>query len=179
MMMLRGLGDQRWLKRDRDWARLAHRYSSHPKLLRCWLLASRVGDGMLWFGLMLGLPLLDHLRGPLVAQQMVELGLVNLTLYLALKRIVGRPRPYAECSDIRICTRSVDTFSFPSGHTLHAVSYAILLGWHYPLFSTPLWSLALLVASSRVTLGLHYLSDVMVGAGIGALTAGAALWLVL
>ena len=61
----------------------------------------------------------------------------------------------------------LDEFSFPSGHTLHAVSFTVValagisqLAWLLVPFTT-------LVAMSRVVLGLHYVSDVLVGALIG------------
>jgi undecaprenyl-diphosphatase len=84
-------------------------------------------------------------------------------------------RQWARSARTATCARALDKHSFPSGHTLHAVAFATLLSFHYPSFSVPLWGFALRVASSRIVLGLHYPSDVIVGAGIGALTAGTAL----
>jgi undecaprenyl-diphosphatase len=61
----------------------------------------------------------------------------------------------------------LDKFSFPSGHTLHAVAFTTL-AWHYhPLLGMALMPFTCVVALSRIVLGLHYPSDVLAGALIG------------
>jgi undecaprenyl-diphosphatase len=47
----------------------------------------------------------------------------------------------------------LDKFSFPSGHTLHAVAFAVVFSWHFPLIGVALVPLVLLIALSRVALG--------------------------
>jgi undecaprenyl-diphosphatase len=73
--------------------------------------------------------------------------------------------------------KTLDQFSFPSGHTMHAVGFSIVaLSYHPELF----WLLvpfAALVALSRPILGLHYPSDVVAGAALGALIASISLTL--
>ena len=70
----------------------------------------------------------------------------------------------------------LDEFSFPSGHTLHAVAFtAVACAW-YPPLALLLVPFALLVAASRVVLGLHYPSDVLAAIAIGgALATGSIL----
>jgi len=65
----------------------------------------------------------------------------------------------------------LDKFSFPSGHTLHAVGFALILAHHFPALAPAVFGFALLVAVSRPVLGLHYPSDVLAGAAIGACLA--------
>lgn len=65
----------------------------------------------------------------------------------------------------------LDRFSFPSGHTLHAVCFTLVACAHYPGLLLLLVPFTLLVAASRLILGLHWLSDVIAGAGIGGLMA--------
>jgi len=72
---------------------------------------------------------------------------------------------------IRACTRTLDEFSFPSGHTLHSVAFSLILTVYYPMFALFVWPFTILIAVSRIVLGLHYPSDVIVGALIGAITA--------
>jgi undecaprenyl-diphosphatase len=67
----------------------------------------------------------------------------------------------------------LDQFSFPSGHTLHAVSFSILMVAHCPQLAWLVVPFALAVAASRLVLGLHYPSDVLAGAALGALIAAA------
>ena len=107
---------------------------------------------------------------------MTAVGLVNLLLYASLKRYVGRPRPFVDCPGIRACTRALDRYSFPSGHMLHASAFGLLLAAHHPALAAPLLAFALLVAASRVVLGLHYPSDVLAATGIGSGLALGSIW---
>jgi undecaprenyl-diphosphatase len=160
---------------DLRWAIALHRMAARPGALMLLVAASRLGDGVLWVAIALAIPLLGGPQGVPCAIQLVVVGATNLALYALLKRRVGRPRPFVACPDIRACARALDRYSFPSGHTLHAVASATLLSFHYPLFAIPLWIFAGLVMASRIVLGLHYPSDVAVGAVIGASTALVAL----
>ncbi len=161
-----------WIEADRRWALVFHRMAARPQTLLLLVWASRLGDGIAWYLLMFALPWFDRTNGWTATFAMAGLGLINLMLYLGLKRITGRPRPFVDCPGIHARTHTLDQFSFPSGHTLHAVSYALLLTWFYPnpSLALPLWGFAGIVAASRVVLGLHYPSDVLAGALTGAVT---------
>ena len=65
----------------------------------------------------------------------------------------------------------LDKYSFPSGHTLHAVAFSTLLIAGLPQLAGFLITFTLLVALSRMVLGLHYPSDVLIGALLGWLLA--------
>lgn len=132
---------------------------------------SRLGDGLAWGVIVAMLPWLDGGSGASRSAHLLALGALNLTLYLGLKHRIARPRPFAACASIEARTRALDAFSFPSGHTLHAVSFTIVLSHHYPVLSAMLWLFCLLIALSRVVLGLHYPSDVIFAAAMAALTA--------
>jgi undecaprenyl-diphosphatase len=137
--------------------------------------ASRLGDGPFWYALVLVLPLLygEAGRGP--ALQMALTALVGVGLYKLLKHRLVRERPYISFAGIRAAVPPLDRYSFPSGHTLHAVSLSIVATHHFPELGWALWPFAALVAASRPVLGLHYPTDVAAGAAIGALLAGASL----
>ncbi|MCW7536324.1 phosphatase PAP2 family protein [Aquabacterium sp. A7-Y] len=164
-----------WAQHDLLWTRRLHRAANHRSLVLLLALVSRLGNGVLWYAGMALLPLLGGSRGWACSLRMMALGLLNLTLYLLLKRWAGRPRPFVACADIRACTRALDQFSFPSGHTLHAVAFSVVLLQYYPLLAVVLVPFTLLIALSRVVLGLHYPSDVLAGAVIGALMAAGVL----
>ncbi len=65
--------------------------------------------------------------------------------------------------------------SFPSGHTSIAFSMATIFGHQYPKWRIPLYVGAGLVGLSRIYLGRHYASDVLMGAAVGTIT-GTVVW---
>jgi undecaprenyl-diphosphatase len=105
-------------------------------------------------------------------------GLVALGLYRGLKRWTRRPRPFRRHAGIVAHVPPLDEFSFPSGHTLHAVSFSLVALAYYPVLAPILLPFTLLVAASRVVLGLHYPSDVLAATGIGIGLASLSLWCV-
>jgi undecaprenyl-diphosphatase len=136
-------------------------------LTRLFALVSWLGNGKAWYALMLALPLVYGRAGFETAFLMAAAGLVGLFAYKAIKRRTHRLRPYA-CSDaIRLGARPLDAYSFPSGHTLHAVAFTLIVTERFPELAVVLVPFAVLVAASRVVLGLHYPSDVAMGAAIG------------
>ena len=138
---------------------------------RFFALVSWLGDWSFWA---LCGALLIAMQGtaalPLVLHIAVTGG-IGVLVYWLLKGHLVRERPFVSNGRIRCGAAPLDRYSFPSGHTLHAVSFTILLSRVEPVFL--LWCLpfAALVALSRVVLGLHYPSDVLVGAAIGATLA--------
>ena len=139
---------------------------------------SRLGDGVFWYGLMAAIALAGSHEGPAAALRMAFAGLCATALYKVLKRHCVRERPYVADPGILCGTAPLDRYSFPSGHTLHAVNFTILAAAFEPWLLGPLAPFALLVAASRVVLGLHYPSDVLAGALIGSTIAATtlALW---
>jgi undecaprenyl-diphosphatase len=79
---------------------------------------------------------------------------------------------------IRAWVAPLDEFSFPSGHTLHAVAFTLVALAHYPMLAWLLIPYSASVALSRVVLGLHYPSDVLAATAIGSVLAAVSLWLV-
>ena len=140
---------------------------------------SRLGDGVFWYVLMALMPLLRPDRGLLVSAQMLATGGVGLALYKLLKKKLVRERPFIGLIGIECVMPPLDRYSFPSGHTLHAVLFTVLAVTQVPVLAAVLVPFALLVAMSRVVLGLHYPSDVLVGAVLGgalAVASNAVLW---
>ncbi|HEU0224042.1 MAG TPA: phosphatase PAP2 family protein [Steroidobacteraceae bacterium] len=136
---------------------------------------SRLGDGMFWYALMTALAVLGGARGALAALHMALTGLGALALYKGLKRHIRRPRPCAAGRGIVALVAPLDQFSFPSGHTLHAVAFTAVASAWFPVLALPLLPFAALVALSRVVLGLHYPSDVLAAIAIGLALAGVSL----
>lgn len=146
----------------------------YPGVQRFFAVVSRLGDGGLWYLLMLALALSGP-RGARVAAQLALTGIVALVIYKQLKHRLVRERPCVTHAGIRIGVAPLDRYSFPSGHTLHAVSFTLVTTAHAPELAPILVPFALLVAASRVVLGLHYPTDVAAGAVIGTLLASVSL----
>ncbi len=132
---------------------------------------SRIGDGWIWYLIVVCLPWAGGAHGEAAAVRMFCVGAVNIVLYKIIKGWIARPRPCHACSGIRECVRTLDEFSFPSGHTLHSVACSVVLTAYYPAAAFFVWPLTIVIGVSRVVLGLHYPSDVLVGAVLGATTA--------
>lgn len=168
-MMTREQAISRLVAPDNRLMRRINRWNA-PRWFRWWmLLATRAGDGWLWG--MIGIALLlssdaNRFRAIEAAGFAVACGIL---MFHRVKRIFCRTRP----RDIEphcwanIVTR--DRFSFPSGHSTTAFAVALALGSFYPEVMPLLLLLAANVAISRVVVGMHFLSDVLVGSGAGAL----------
>ncbi len=163
---------------DAGWCLRSNRLCARSGALRYFAAVSRLGDGLFWYALMATLVVFDGMVGLRASLHLALTGLVALVLYKTLKRWTRRPRPFA--SDVRIhaWVAPLDEFSFPSGHTLHAVAFSLVAMAHYPLLAIVLIPFTASVALSRVVLGLHYPSDVLAATLIGSTLAGISLWLV-
>jgi undecaprenyl-diphosphatase len=138
---------------------------------------SRLGDGVVWYVLMAAMPLLVGLErwreGLQASLQMLLAGAAGLLLYKLLKKKLVRERPFIGLIGIECAMPPLDRYSFPSGHTLHAVTFTAIAISYVPQLAVVLVPFALLVAASRVVLGLHYPTDVLAGAVLGGLLAAA------
>ncbi len=129
--------------------------------------ATRAGDGWIWYltGFCI---LLFGGRNRLSAIAAAGLAaLLGAGIFILLKKLSGRTRP---CEIDPHCWAKVlppDQFSFPSGHTITAFAVAVALGESYPVLLPALLFCAFCIAASRILLGMHFLSDVLVAALLG------------
>jgi undecaprenyl-diphosphatase len=157
--------------RDHRLMRRVNRWPA-PRWIRVWMIcATRGGDGWLWYALGLVLLLFGGgQRFAAVGAASLAVG-VGIAVFLRLKRAARRKRP--SCFEPHCWAKLLppDQFSFPSGHTITAFAVAVSLARFYPELGVGLLFCAVSVAASRILLGMHFLSDVLAGAGIGTLLA--------
>lgn len=152
---------------DADLSARLRLHQQHSLLWRLAVFFAHSGDSWFWMaGLVLVWLLSDgawHNHAALLA-----IGVGGLAvLVLAIKFIVRRQRPPGEWGSIY---RNTDPHSFPSGHAARAFMLAVMaIGLGPAWFGLLLLVWAPLVCLARVITGVHYLSDVLAGAALGAL----------
>ena len=141
-----------------------------PRWLRLWMLwATRLGDGWLWYALAAALAAGGSRYQRVLAAGLLAAGLASATFSMT-KRRVRRPRPCDRAPHPAFLqVRPPDRYSFPSGHSINAFAIGTVLVLSLPPLWAPLSLVAISIAASRVVMGLHYLSDVVVGALLGVL----------
>jgi undecaprenyl-diphosphatase len=154
--------------RDHRLMRRVHRWRP-PRWFRLWMiLSTRGGDGWLWYVLsVLVLVFGGSTRYGAVTAAWTACS-TGAIIFLILKKLTGRRRPNALEPHCWATPLPPDQFSFPSGHTITAFAFTLAVGSFYPYLMGTLLFCALSVATSRIVLGMHFLSDVVVGAILGA-----------
>lgn len=158
---------QRLIELDSTLCLHCNRVGAWRNVERLFGVVSRLGDGIFWYCLMILLLLNQGIEALPAVGQMIVTGAIGLTIYKWLKTKTTRPRPFTRNEQIRISVAPLDQYSFPSGHTLHAVGFSVVAVSNYPKLALVLFPFTLLVALSRLVLGLHYPSDVLAGALLG------------
>jgi undecaprenyl-diphosphatase len=149
------------------WLINARMYSAFTKASRY---LSKTGDGQLYLvtiGLLYWRSGIEN-----YCLKAVLLGfLIERPVYFVLKNTLKRNRPEAALINFHSIITPSDQFSFPSGHTSAAFMMATVLGYFFPAVMILLYCWATLVGCSRVMLGVHFPSDILMGVILGISTA--------
>jgi diacylglycerol kinase family enzyme/membrane-associated phospholipid phosphatase len=133
---------------------------------------SRLMDhGELWVMIALAAGLTDPGGGRVPLEVVPALWLSMLIVNYPLKSLFRRRRPFVSYVKARVLGRKPQDSSFPSGHTAAAFAGAVLLTPVLPVAGPFFYVYAVTVGLSRVYLGVHYPSDVVMGAVIGGALA--------
>ncbi|ALM52667.1 phosphatase PAP2 family protein [Halomonas huangheensis] len=153
--------------------------SIHRPWLSTLKIASKVGDWPVWVVLILAQPVIHGREiGIRLMLEYTLTALAAIAVYKLVKTRLCRERPFITFGKSIMCNEPArDRYSFPSGHTMHAVMFCVLVATHAPALLPWLVPLAILIAISRVGLGLHYISDVVAGGVLGYGFAAASLTL--
>lgn len=130
--------------------------------------ANTAGDMYLWIFCIVAFPFMFGAQAIMNSITALLALPVSVSIQSAIKYSVKRKRPFHVIPEIVKFGHILDKYSFPSGHTLHAVLFTVILSYQLGLVvAVPLFLLTTLIVLSRPGLGIHYVSDVIVGAAIG------------
>lgn len=146
-----------------------------PLANRVSYLASEIADySMGWHILGVMISVANPALVPHTIRLAITLGAESAIVNGGIKPLVGRERPEGWEGVAEHDVRRPKTNSFPSGHASSGVVAATLLSAAVPAARPVWWSLAAIVAWSRLHTRMHHASDIVAGAGIGWLIAKAA-----
>lgn len=131
--------------------------------------------GLVW--IVLGAVAAAWLRRPLALVAVILAIEAASFLDRVLKSAFGRARPFVGDPRVHPSIALPHDPSMPSGHAMNAFAGAVLLGAVMPRARWPLLALAALIGLSRIYLGVHFPSDVIAGAILGAAIGAIAAWL--
>ncbi len=166
-------------QRDLRLMRRLHRWRAPRAIRILMLIMSRLGNGWLWYSLGIFILICGgqnryraFFAGALAA-------LVAILIFQRVKPLSRRRRP---CEIEPHCWAVIsppDRFSFPSGHAMTSFAIAVAVGCFYPQCQPCLLAVAALIAVSRIIVGMHFLTDIIVGASMGALIGYLSVWVFL
>ena len=136
---------------------------------------SIIGRGSsVWLAITLALLVLKRIQWRAAVPVFAAIALAIVMTDVIIKPLVARARPFEGAVAVRVIDRRPLTYSFPSGHAAGSFAAAATLAQVWSPGSAVFWTLAALVAVSRIYVGVHYPLDVLGGALLGLACA----WLV-
>lgn len=151
---------------------LIQEFLRYPIVDDIMIFVSKLGDkGIIW--ILLGIIFLfprKTRRAAIIS--LVSLLCAHLLCNEVLKDYVGRIRPYEVVEGLQVLIAKPSDYSFPSGHAMCSFAAAIVYFRHQPRrLGVPMMVLAFLISFSRLYVGVHYPSDVILGAILGTVIA--------
>lgn len=138
-----------------------------PILDKIMILATYAGDkGLIWL-LIAFLLLINKKTRYIGLMTMLVMILVAIIGEGILKHIFQRPRPYDEFPLVHLLIGKYRSFSFPSGHAASSFAAAYVLSKYLRKLALAFWTVAIMIAFSRIYLFMHYPSDVLAGIILG------------
>ena len=136
---------------------------------------SHTGDGHLYVVIGLMAWMMDETLGGVFLATGLTAFAMELPIYWAAKNSFRRRRPEEFSSLLTSFITPSDRYSLPSGHTAAAFVMATIIGHFYQDAHTGAFVWASLIGAARILLGVHFLTDVVIGAALGMGCATAAI----
>ncbi|EGD22063.1 bifunctional phosphatase PAP2/diacylglycerol kinase family protein [Prescottella equi] len=136
-------------------------------------LSNAANHSVLWMGVAAGMGLAGGRARRAAVRGVLAVAGASAVSNAVLKPVFPRRRPPAGTPEftVRRGLPAPRSSSFPSGHSASAAAFATAVALEYPAAGVALAPLAAAVAYSRVHTGVHWPSDIAVGAGVGAAVA--------
>ena len=112
----------------------------------------------------------SYLDEPMLAIKILIAGAVPFILVSVLRRLINAPRPYEMYDFYKEAPKSKKGSSFPSRHVFSCFTVAVLSYILSPLLAVAIAVTGVMLAVSRVLLGIHFVRDVVAGALIGLIS---------
>lgn len=162
-----------WLQRLDSSIFLAINNLPHPQLANdfFFLLTTIFNRGDAWLAGLIVAALRDPRQRKVIVDVLPALWMTSGVVEGPVKQVFRRQRPFVSVVRAIVVGKKPGNYSFPSGHSAAAFAGAYLLARHYPRRTPLFYTIATLVAFSRVYLGAHYPGDVVSGAVVGTVLA--------
>ncbi|MGR5238041.1 phosphatase PAP2 family protein [Vibrio alfacsensis] len=145
---------------------LRHRFNRQVAMISKGI--SHSGDGPLYLALGLLAWLLDKAHGQWFMLAGLLAFTIELPIYWLLKNSVKRRRPEELHACLPAFITPSDRYSLPSGHTAAGFVMATVTSHFYPDLASVAFSWASLIGLSRILLGVHFFTDIIIGALLGS-----------
>lgn len=147
-------------------------YLRHEVLTPVLTFITHLGDkGLFWIVLSL-LLLIKKSTRKTGFLSLLSLLIIFLIVNVCMKNGFARIRPYETLTDLLLLIEKQSDFSFPSGHSASSFASAVVLFKQLPKrYGIPILILAVLIAFSRIYMGVHYPTDILAGILIGSIVA--------
>tara|TARA_E500000331_G_C17272273_1_gene719836 strand:+ start:8868 stop:9419 length:552 start_codon:yes stop_codon:yes gene_type:complete len=139
----------------------------HERIVRTAYFASKTGDGWLYPVIPFAI-LWSGFADEWFLLTCASAFAIERLVYFAAKNSFKRRRPGNIVPGYSSHIIASDEFSFPSGHTSASFLMVTLIVIEFGIFATPLYLWALVVCVSRIILGVHFPTDIMVGCLMGS-----------
>ena len=143
------------------------------------LFITSLGDAG-WFWILLLIVMLLSVKYRKIGMTgLVALLIGFLITNLCLKNMVARIRPYEVIEGLELIGKRAHDFSFPSGHSTCSMAASVVLFAKLPKkFGIPALTLGVFICFTRLYIGIHYPTDVLIGMLIGIIAALAAMYII-